>query len=153
ARRARSGESTAALMRRVPATSGETVLLPAGTVHALGAGVVIFEIQQQSNITYRFDDWGRVDAQGKSRELHVEEALGVLRPESRPEPLDRVEIPSLAGTRERLVSSPWFELERIVVAYGDALLLEAPESPQTVTCLQGSGSVVSGKQQIAFRRG
>jgi mannose-6-phosphate isomerase class I len=45
-------------MRTLPATPGEVVFLPAGTIHALGAGVLVYEIQQPSTITYRLDDWG-----------------------------------------------------------------------------------------------
>ena len=86
---ARAGRSTAHLMRRMPAVPGSTVLLPHGTVHALGAGVMIYEIQQPSAITYRFDDWGRVDSAGRSRELHLDEGFAVLDPTSRPEPVDR----------------------------------------------------------------
>ena len=55
--------------------AGETMFLPSGRVHAIGAGNVILEIQQNSDTTYRVDDWGRKDEQGKSRALHVKEAL------------------------------------------------------------------------------
>ncbi len=54
---------------------GEAMFLPSGRVHAIGAGNVILEIQQNSDTTYRVDDWGRKDEQGKSRALHVREAL------------------------------------------------------------------------------
>jgi len=54
---------------------GEAMFLPSGRVHAIGAGNVILEIQQNSDTTYRVDDWGRKDEQGKSRALHVKEAL------------------------------------------------------------------------------
>ncbi|HET8522629.1 MAG TPA: type I phosphomannose isomerase catalytic subunit, partial [Thermomicrobiales bacterium] len=61
---ASAGQPTASLMRRLDACPNTTYLIPAGTVHALGAGVVIYEVQQPSTITYRLDDWGRVDAAG-----------------------------------------------------------------------------------------
>jgi len=54
---------------------GEAMFLPSGRVHAIGAGNVILEIQQNSDTTYRVDDWGRKDGQGKPRALHVKEAL------------------------------------------------------------------------------
>lgn len=56
---------------------GDCVFIPAGTIHALGAGLVVAEIQQASNTTYRLFDWNRVDQHGKSRPLHVEAALKV----------------------------------------------------------------------------
>jgi len=54
---------------------GDCVFVPAGTVHALGPGIVLAEIQQQSNLTFRLFDWGRLDAAGKARPVHVEESL------------------------------------------------------------------------------
>lgn len=67
------------LIARITATPGTNVFVKAGTVHAIGADVLIAEIQQNSDLTYRIDDWGRVDAQGKPRELHIEKALEVIR--------------------------------------------------------------------------
>ena len=61
----------------IPVKSGDYFFIPAGTVHAIGKGVTICEIQQNSNITYRVYDHGRVDKFGKSRELHIDKALDV----------------------------------------------------------------------------
>ena len=60
-----------------PVKAGDVFFIPAGTVHAIGAGILIAEVQQNSDITYRVWDWGRVGADGKGRELHVERALAV----------------------------------------------------------------------------
>src|SRR6185312_4155802 len=57
---------------------GDAMFLQSGRVHALGAGSVIFEIQQNSDTTYRVFDWNRVDASGKPRELHVEKSLASI---------------------------------------------------------------------------
>lgn len=65
------------LMVRFPAPPGTSVFVEAGTVHAIGPGMLLAEIQQNSDLTYRIYDWGRVDGQGKSRELHVDKALAV----------------------------------------------------------------------------
>ena len=54
---------------------GDCVFVPAGTVHALGPGIVLAEVQQQSNLTFRLFDWGRVDGSGNARPLHIEESL------------------------------------------------------------------------------
>ncbi|MFP4502016.1 MAG: type I phosphomannose isomerase catalytic subunit [Candidatus Hydrogenedentota bacterium] len=59
------------------AAAGDSVFVPAGTVHAIGGGLVIAEIQQNSDITYRSYDWGRTGAQGHPRELHIEKSLEV----------------------------------------------------------------------------
>ncbi len=65
------------LLERVPVRPGDTVFIPAGTVHTIGAGLVLCEIQQNSDITYRLYDYNRRDAQGRARELHLEKALEV----------------------------------------------------------------------------
>ncbi len=63
---------------RVPVGQGDVMFLPSGRVHALGAGCVIFEIQQNSDTTYRVFDWNRVGLDGKPRELHVEKSLASI---------------------------------------------------------------------------
>ncbi|MBR4917816.1 MAG: class I mannose-6-phosphate isomerase [Bacteroidales bacterium] len=61
-----------------PVQPGDTFMIPAGTVHAIGKGVLLAEIQQPSDITFRVFDWNRVDDEGNSRELHVPEALEAI---------------------------------------------------------------------------
>lgn len=63
------------MLRKHPSVPGDGYFIPSGTLHAIGAGNLILEIQQNSDTTYRLSDWGRVDANGKSRELHVEKGL------------------------------------------------------------------------------
>lgn len=74
ARRTKDG-TVAENFHVLPVTEGDSLFLPSGRVHALGKGLVIFEIQQNSDTTYRVFDWNRVDASGKPRQLHVEESL------------------------------------------------------------------------------
>lgn len=90
---------------------GDCVFLKAGTVHALGAGLLIAEIQQASNTTFRLFDWNRVDRDGRPRQLHVEESLdtidfarGPVAPQQ-PQPTDRPHV-------ERLVACDKFILDR-----------------------------------------
>ena len=66
------------ILNQVPAKKGDVYFLETGTIHAIGAGIVIAEIQQTSDITYRIYDWDRVDANGNGRELHVEQALDAM---------------------------------------------------------------------------
>ena len=63
------------MLRKHPSVPGDGYFIPSGTLHAIGAGNLILEIQQNSDTTYRLSDWGRVDANGRSRELHVEKGL------------------------------------------------------------------------------
>lgn len=66
------------ILRRVPVRAGDAFYLPAGTVHAIGAGIVLFEVQQASDLTYRIFDWNRMGPDGKPRDLHVAKAADVL---------------------------------------------------------------------------
>ncbi|MBE7017252.1 MAG: mannose-6-phosphate isomerase [Ruminococcaceae bacterium] len=65
------------ILRWVPVKAGESYYIPAGTLHAIGAGCLIYEVQQSSNLTYRVYDYGRLGADGKPRQLHIEDALAV----------------------------------------------------------------------------
>jgi len=65
-------------LHRVPVRAGDAMFLPSGRVHAIGAGIVIFEIQQNSDTTYRVFDWNRVGLDGKPRELHVSQSLASI---------------------------------------------------------------------------
>ena len=67
--------TVAECFHRIPVKSGDSVYLQSGRVHALGANIMIFEVQQNSDTTYRVFDWNRVDASGKPRELHVAQSL------------------------------------------------------------------------------
>lgn len=69
--------TTEEAIRSYPVKPGDVFFIPAGTVHAIGAGILIAEVQQNSDVTYRVSDWGRVGADGKPRELHVQRALDV----------------------------------------------------------------------------
>ena len=73
------------VLNRVPVRKGDVFFLSAGTLHAIGKGILVAEIQQNSNITYRVYDYGRVGADGRPRPLHIEKALQVARlePENR----------------------------------------------------------------------
>jgi mannose-6-phosphate isomerase len=102
------------LLHRFPARPGDCILIPAGIVHAIGAGVMIAEIQQMSDATFRVFDWNRLGVDGKPRQLHIAEALestdfaaGPVDP-IRPEP-----EPIPGGIRERLSASDFFALERL----------------------------------------
>ena len=70
-----SDGSVAECFHRVPVCAGNVMFLPSGRVHAIGAGLVIFEIQQNSDTTYRVFDWNRVGLDGKPRELHIPQSL------------------------------------------------------------------------------
>jgi mannose-6-phosphate isomerase len=135
--------SAAGCLRQVPAAPGTTLLIPAGTPHALGAGILLYEIQQPSNVTYRLDDWGRVDASGVARALHHREGLTLVDPHSRPEPIPPLPLTD-AADRSLLVATPYFALERIVLAENAAVRLAAVDSPQVITPVTGAVMLDAG---------
>lgn len=133
--------SSAALLRSIPAAVGMTVLIPAGTVHALGAGVVVYEIQQPSDVTFRLDDWGRKDAQGHPREMHIDQGLAVTQPDQRPEVIAPVRLRAALGERHLLAACRYFALERIAFPAGASLNLGQLDSPVVITLLGGRATI------------
>lgn len=94
----------------VEPTVGDCIFIPAGTVHALAEGLVVAEIQQSSNTTFRLYDWNRVDTNGKTRPLHIEQGLAVTDFERGP--VDPVEPQIAIDGVERLVACEKFVLDR-----------------------------------------
>ena len=100
------GAAVEPLLRRVQVRAGDVCFIPSGCVHAIGAGITLYEIQQSSDITYRFYDWDRVDAHGNRRELHLDKALDVTDLSFR---LDPVHAPD--GARTRVLDTAYFTLD------------------------------------------
>ena len=88
--KAMESKTFADILQSIPAEKGEAVFVPGGRIHAIGAGCLILEIQQNSNTTYRIYDWDRVDASGKGRELHIDKALKVIDWENNGDPLCKI---------------------------------------------------------------
>jgi mannose-6-phosphate isomerase len=112
--RAVAGGHTAECLHSFEPSAGDCVFLPAGTVHALGAGITVFEVQQTSDTTYRLFDWDRTDATtGRPRELHVERALACTDFARGPVgPVQLADDAKSGGYSEELVHCPYFVLRR-----------------------------------------
>ena len=131
------------ILRRIPVKAGDTIYIPAGMVHAIGAGVVLFETQQASDLTYRMFDWNRVGADGKPRELHVQKAADVL-DYSRGTSGPLIQIPYLFEGIERtaLIADARFVVERAeagpepasMATNGRPLIVMSLDAPLEVTC-------------------
>lgn len=105
------------ILRRVPVRAGETYYLPAGTVHAIGAGIQLFETQQASDLTYRLFDWNRIGADGKPRPLHVAKAADVLDYRATmPGAVQPIAFSADGCERTVVVADPRFAVERVAVA-------------------------------------
>ena len=103
-------------LRWVNVLPGDVLYIPHGCVHALGGGLVIYEIQQSSDVTYRFWDWGRIGKDGKPRALHMKQALDVSRPELKMGKLPGATVICEGGSRTAYISDDNFELWRLNVA-------------------------------------
>ena len=104
-----AGAQVETLLRRVKVKAGETYYIPAGMVHAIGKGIILYEIQQSSDVTYRFYDWERKDEKGNKRELHLQKAVDVTDVSAQ---LDAAEETPLGGGRFNLLDKKYFGLDR-----------------------------------------
>src|ERR1035441_10121685 len=117
-------QTVAECFHRIPVKPGDAMFLPSGRAHALGAGTVIFEIQQNSDTTYRVFDWNRLDEHGKSRPLHVEQSLASINfADIEPPLLPRQTAPAHPGTIRPLTRNELFEVSLRQMAEGDSLPL------------------------------
>lgn len=120
-RRALAAGRVDGCLNRLEVHAGDSVLVPAGTVHAILGGSVILEVQQSSDVTYRLHDWGRTGADGRPRPLHLEEAVEAIefaRPTPRVRPLADGTDSSEGIGRQVLASCPAFVVERLRLPKG-----------------------------------
>ena len=129
------------VLNAVPVEKGDLFFIPAGTLHAIRKGIVVAEIQQNSNVTYRIYDYGRVGADGKPRQLHIQQALEVTQ-RTPPQP-----DPDFHG---HLAQCPYFTVD---VMEGRFTLDCGPESFVSVLVLEGTGALWEGDESMSLRKG
>lgn len=145
-------------LQQVPIQKDDVFFLRPGTVHAVGAGALIAEIQQSSNLTYRLYDYDRVDKNGDKRPLHIDKAMDVLDFRSSSEPRQPLRVlryrPGVAT--ELLGRCPYFEVYRMllntqrrqIVTYrADSL------SFRVLLCVDGCGTIRYGAESLDFFKG
>ena len=142
------------VVRRVPVKKGDVFFIPAGTLHAIGKGILICEIQQNSNTTYRIYDYGRVGADGKMRDLHIEKALDVthLSPSVRSEEKPQV-CNIFVGTEVRLLAACGYFTVYHLEVKGQTALYAGADSFQCLTVLSGSLTLHSGDETLNVKQG
>jgi mannose-6-phosphate isomerase len=128
------------MLLEVPVSPGECHFLPAGTPHSIGAGLLIAEVQTPSDTTYRVFDWNRVDDSGKSRQLHIEEALDSIHFDASKDNLS-------VETVGRLVDCPFFKLDKGHQARNGELLL-ARGQMRVLMILSGSGRICDAQDEV-----
>ena len=154
ARKAADG-TVAECFHRIPVRAGDAMFLPSGRVHALGAGNVIFEIQQNSDTTYRVFDWNRRDASGQLRDLHLEQSLASIDfDDFEPALAQPAPAESLHGVAasSAVVRSPLFSVDLWEAGKAGSLPL-ASGTLQILAVLEGSPAVVHGAEVLALEPG
>jgi mannose-6-phosphate isomerase len=132
---------------------GDAAFIPAGTVHTLGDDVMVFEIQQNSDVTFRLYDWGHVDAQtGKPRELEVDQALACIDYKNGSAGLVTPMVETRTPVdRERLFNCDFFRLWRL---HGDSPFpVGAHAEPRILVCLEGTGKLENSGSAHAVSKG
>lgn len=129
------------LLNKIPVKKGDCYLVPAGTVHAILHGVTVVEVQQNSNITYRLYDYGRVDANGVPRQLHVEKALNVIHLQAFK---DATCTKQIDANRKLLATCKYFTATQIMV--DGTVDLHNDNSFVAITVFEGNGCFADGTQ-------
>ncbi len=141
------------LLHRFEPRPGDCILIESGTVHAIGAGVLLAEIQEMSDATFRIYDWGRVGADGKPRPLHLREAMESIDFERGPvNPIKPAAEPIASdGAREKLSRSAYFALERLTLHLPTAV---GQHDRFTILMgLEGSADVGHGGEHVRLEFG
>lgn len=153
-------------LQKVRIRKDDVFYIEAGTVHAIGAGALVAEIQESSNLTYRLYDYNRLDRDGRPRQLHVAKALQVMNLKGSTEPRQPMRVlryqPGCAA--EFLCRCKYFQVERVLISTGQysggVPFQTGSNSFQALLCLEGEGELLEAAQaeeregeSIAFRKG
>ena len=137
-----SGRQIEDCLRWVDVQAGDILYIPSGMVHAIGAGIVLYEIQQSSDVTYRFWDWNKPGADGRPRPLHWDKACRCARTE--------LSLSPLRG--QSRLQTDYFTLEKIKAVGGSAALPDR-KGFRYVTLLSGAGALRHGTGSLPVRAG
>ncbi|MBQ7548066.1 MAG: class I mannose-6-phosphate isomerase [Clostridia bacterium] len=138
----------------VKVKKGDVFFIESGTLHAICKGIVLAEVQQNSNLTYRIYDYGRLGKDGKPRELHLEKAAEVVRrcPPDIPDSSERKTEEYKNASRTMLTKCELFDMRELEVA-GDFTFEVDGESFVSLLCLEGGGSVECSGTQLTLKKG
>ena len=140
-------------LRHVPVHKGEVYFIPAGLPHAIGKGILIAEIQQNCDLTYRVYDYDRTDATGKKRELHVQKALDVIRPftDAEIDALRYANAPTEYDRQRLLAHCAFFRVEKLSLA-GNSLAL-SDQKMLHLLCIDGSATIICDNEHYPLTKG
>jgi mannose-6-phosphate isomerase len=137
------------LLNEYPVKQGDVFFLETGTIHAIGAGVVVAEIQQTSDITYRLYDWDRVDVNGNGRELHTELALDAINFNTTNSKIEYSEVPNESS---QVVNCTYFTTN--IIALQDHYIWKKTKESFTVfMCTNGQFEVIINGEIMQYQMG
>jgi mannose-6-phosphate isomerase len=137
-------------MCHCPVHAGETYFIPSGMLHAIGAGILIAEIQQNCDLTYRVYDYERRGADGSLRELHVDKALDVTVPFTEDE-INAIRYEGGAEGQETLAHCRYFKTDKLIIATSTELKVDET-SFAFLLCLDGQGVIRVGDESYEIGR-
>lgn len=135
------------VLNAVPVQKGDVLFIESGTIHAIGAGILIAEIQQNSNVTYRVYDYGRVGKDGKKRDLHIEKALAVT---------NRVPILRSGRSYPHVADCDYFTVDRLNLDGSVMRKVEGAvneDSFVSILIMNGKGSISCGGERVPYQKG
>ena len=139
------------LLHTFEARAGDCIFVPAGTVHAIGAGVLLAEVQQSSDVTFRLYDWDRPGPDGRLRELHTEAALACIDFERGPvNPVVPARLPA-RHLLEELVRDEYFVIHRH--RSDQPFAISADETCHVLMVLHGAAELTAGEHRLDLRLG
>lgn len=135
------------VLNAVPVQKGDVLFIESGTIHAIGRDILIAEIQQNSNITYRVYDYGRIGKDGKRRDLHIEKALAVT---------NRVPIIKSNNSYPHVADCDYFTVDKLNL---DGKMMKRMEGTVTedsfvsILMLDGEGTITCGEESLSYKKG
>ncbi|MDD2361599.1 MAG: class I mannose-6-phosphate isomerase [Oscillospiraceae bacterium] len=148
------GETLSEVCNHVQVKKGDVFFIDAGTLHAIGAGILIAEVQQNSNTTYRVSDYGRIGANGKPRELHIDKAVDVTVTAPPSRPYGNVgEIRAIrGGVIRQLADCEFFHTDLLTVS--DIMEVGKADSFCSLVCIDGECTLNSkGFEPLQLKKG
>ncbi|RAR46636.1 type I phosphomannose isomerase catalytic subunit [Flavobacterium lacus] len=137
------------LLNEVPVKKGDVFFLETGTIHAIGAGIVLAEIQQTSDVTYRIYDWDRVDANGKERELHTELAVDAINYQTTSA---KKEYTAIVNKSTPVVNCPYFKTS--IISLNDEVLIDkTSDSFMVLMCTEGNFELLFEDKKYTYQTG
>lgn len=147
-------------LQKIPVEKDDIFYIEAGTVHALGAGALVAEIQENSNITYRLYDYNRRDKNGKTRDLHIEKAMEVMNYQNSAAPRQPLRVLRYRRgfASELLCRCQYFQVERLLVNtllyHENAVYPARPDTFEVLLCIDGQGTLYyDSDEAISFQKG